>query len=142
MLNWWLIKLKTEHWSSQRPTFPKRYFLSKFHIHHFFLFLVKHEAGTRFGNLSFKFVFSSTFWVRSICDIQFCYKHSFLHLKIVKKNTFMWSSLLSILVCNSPEFWTKTIIQFERRDTPRTLKIHIMFSESEKNKYKCSTRSL
>ena len=130
MLNWWLIKLKTEHWSSQIPTFPKRHFLSKFHIHHFFLFLVKHEAGTRFGNLSFKFVFSSTFWVRSICDIQFCYKHSFLHLKIVKK-------ILSGGLPCCP-FWSAIHLNFAqkpRRDTPGTLKIHIMFSppsESEK----------
>ena len=37
----------------------------------------------------------------------------------------MWSSLLYVLVCNLPEFWTKAIIKFEKRDTLRTLKMHI-----------------
>ena len=85
ILSWWLIKLKTEHWGSQTLTWPKRYFLTKFHMHHFFFFLVKHhKTGTLFGNLSFKFIFSPTFSVLSVCYIPFCYKHSFLYLKIVK----------------------------------------------------------
>ena len=51
---------QTENWTlgSQRPTCPKRYFLTKFHMHHFFLILVKHhKTGTLFGKLSLKFTF-------------------------------------------------------------------------------------
>ena len=137
---------QTENWTlgSQRPTCPKRYFFTKFHMHHLFLFLVKHKTGTLFGNLSFKFIFYSTFWVLSFCHILFCYIHSFLYLKIAKN---LFHVVLSVVRSALQFTWIlykshNRVWEKGQPEDSKNLYYVVPPSESENNKYKCSARSL
>ena len=78
--------------------------------------------------------FLSTFPDLTVCNIHFwIWKYP--------KFIFMWSPLWSILVCNIHQFLAKSyrfrqlIILFQKVDTLRLLKIHIMFCPSAGAKY-------
>ena len=95
-------------------------------------FLDNLQTITQVGNIETRpmtTIFLSTFSALTVCNILFFY------LKIVKIYFDVIPPLWSILVCKTTQFCAKAnnsdnIMLFCKVDTPRLLKIHIMFCSS------------
>ena len=105
---------------------------TKFQKMHFFRQFKNHNSGREHRNQTNDPIFSSTF-----SDLFVIFISEFEYSKFI----FMWSPLWSILVCKIPQFLAKSyrfrqlITLFQKVDTLRLLKIHIMFCSPAGAKY-------